>query len=175
MKINLLYTATIFLAVSCKTIAIHERSVPETGVTILGNGSYFIVNAASGRALTPNVPSSGQNVFLRAFSRSGAQKWVLNIQGKNASISLCGYEDLFFQPHPSVSDRTPVISPEFRGESSIQFHIERTGRPGLWIIKSVKLNNDALRAMQGGEELRFSSPSVSDSRQLWKLIQADCR
>ncbi|MFX1704905.1 hypothetical protein PV783_13170 [Chitinophaga sp. CC14] len=175
MKTNMAYGAITLLMISCKTATVPERRGTETGVSVLGSGSYYIIHANSGRALTPNSPSEGQNVFLRPFSHSGTQKWVLEVKGKNTSIHLCGYDALIFQPHPSVSDRPPVVSPDFMGGGSAQFHIEPAGRPGLWRIRSAKLNNDALQGTQTSEEPGFGSITANSSQQLWKLIPADCR
>lgn len=175
MKTTLVYGVMIWLIMSCKTAAVPERKESDIGVSALSNGSYYIILANSGRALTANAPSGGQNVFLRSFSRSGTQKWVLQLKGKNAVIRLCGHDDLLFQPHPSVSDGTPVISSDFMGGESTQFRIEPSGRPGLWKIRSVNLNNDALQGVQGSEELRFSGITSNNNQQLWKLVHADCR
>ena len=110
------------------------------------SGTYFVVSSSNGEALQPNGPTAGQNVFLTAYNKSGLQKWrftrLIDPKTKKPTnryqIRLAGEaQDVHFQPHPSVSSRTAIIS-----SGTTNFVLE-PGADGF-LIKSVKLNGDAM-------------------------------
>ncbi|MBO9591474.1 MAG: hypothetical protein J7599_01110 [Niabella sp.] len=143
--------------------------------TLLAGGTYFIVNGNV--ALTPEAASLGQSVFLKPFRRSGLQKWVVTKTGtpKNISytIKLAGdAEDLWFQPFPGISDRTPIISYKEGNVSSYKI-IPVPGKAELWYIKSLKNNGDALRAYMSDAtaplEMRFDPVEDGNTKFYWKF------
>lgn len=139
------------------------------------SGTYFIVNAASEEALQPVQPSSGQNVILQGFSKSGLQKWTITrkidavskkptnrytirLAGENATLNL--------QPHP-VQDCPAIISLD-----SEVFVLE-PGESGF-LVKSVTQNGDALCTLQSppsDTETRFS-PNDGSAKYRWNFISA---
>jgi hypothetical protein len=132
----------------------------------LAAGNYYIVNLGTGLAITPAMASSGQNVFLQDLTQDGTQKWKLVTKGKKYSILLNGFNDLFFQPHPSVKDRTPILSLETGG--SDQFSIEATPS-GYWVIKDRSGNYLQAFITSSDKEMRFGPASAGSKDHLWEF------
>ncbi|MBO9635373.1 MAG: hypothetical protein J7578_19860 [Chitinophagaceae bacterium] len=129
-------------------------------------GNYYIVNLATGLAITPAMSSSGQNVFLQEFTQDGAQKWKVVAKVKKYNILLNGFNDLFFQPHPSVKDHTPIISLGTGG--SDQFSIEPTPS-GYWVIKNQNGNYLQAYITSSDKEMRFGPVSAGSKDHLWEF------
>jgi len=137
---------TTFVAILCALFAIAfcPRSV-NAADSLPSTGTYFITNCSSGEALQPVGPTSGQNVLLYPFNKSGMQKWtvtrLLDPKTKQPTnrytIQLAGETpDLVFQPH-DIAERSAMIGP---GKSI--FVLEPSS--GALLVKSVKRNGDAL-------------------------------
>jgi hypothetical protein len=147
---------------------------PAANEVLLATGTYFIINGNV--AITPEAPSLGQNVFLKPFRRSGLQKWVVTKSGtaKNISytIKLAGdAEDLWLQPFPG-SDHTPIVS--YRDGAYKITPVP--GKAGLWYIKSIKNNGDALRSYLSDAalplEMRFDPFEEGNTKFYWKFETA---
>ncbi len=175
-------TPLLLMAVACLIAGnafAQTKKVPAvtTSEPQLAAGTYFIINGNV--AITPEAPSLGQNVFLKPFRRSGLQKWVVAKGGtaKNISytIKLSGEaEDLWFQPFPGSSDRTPIISYK---DGNVSYKITPVpGKAGLWYIKSIKSNGDALRSYLSDAalplEMRFEPPEEGNAKFHWKFEPA---
>lgn len=132
----------------------------------LAAGNYYIVNLATGLAITPAMPSSGQNVFLQEFTQDGTQKWKVVPKVKKYNILLNGFNDLFFQPHPSVRDHTPIISLGTGG--SDQFSIEATAS-GYWVIKNQNGNYLQVYNTSSDKEMRFGPVASGSKDHLWEF------
>ncbi|QEC42484.1 RICIN domain-containing protein [Pseudobacter ginsenosidimutans] len=129
-------------------------------------GTYYIVNVETGEAITPAMSSSGQNVFLQEFNKDGTQKWKLVSKGKKFNILLNGFNDLFFQPHPSVKDHTPIISLPTNG--SDQYSIESTPS-GYWVIKNQNGNFLSAFITSADKEMRFGPVPDGGKYHLWEF------
>ena len=129
-------------------------------------GTYYIVNVGTGEAITPAMSSSGQNVFLQDFNKDGTQKWKLALKGKKYTILLNGFNDLFFQAHPSVKDHTPIISLPTSG--SDQYTIETTAC-GYWVIKDQNGNYLNAFITSTDKEMRFGPASEGSKNHLWEF------
>lgn len=147
------------------SVSVNIDGLPETG-------TYFIINASSNEALQPNGPSLGQNVFLSEFNKGGMQQWKINRKidpvTKKATnrytIRLAGEnEELNFQPHPSVSDRTPIL-----GLDQAVFVLEPAN--GGVFVKSVARNGDAMYAFQASPPEAHFGPSDGSQKFLWNFI-----
>lgn len=169
---TLLYRSVIRLGVTagfCLTVssvlAQNSNKSPKTEKK-LPAGTYYIVNVETGHAITPAMSSSGQNVFLQDFNKDGTQKWKLVSKGKKYNILLSGFNDLFFQPHPSVKDHTPIISLPTDGTD--QYSIEATPS-GYWVIKNQ--NGNFLNAFitSTDKEMRFGPVSDGGKYHLWEF------
>ncbi|MDR6783376.1 hypothetical protein ABIE26_000136 [Pedobacter africanus] len=142
----------------------------------LPTGVYFIVNA-EGKALTPLNPSIAENVFLRPFTKSGVQKWLVTqrktTKGITYNISLDGADNLYLQPY-AVKDHTPVIGG--RNNAGISYKITAAQSSKCWYIKSTFYNGDALRSFvfspNTPTEIRFEA-AENTGKFLWKFIPAD--
>ncbi|MCF3110837.1 hypothetical protein LL912_18780 [Niabella sp. CC-SYL272] len=148
-----------------------------TNEMLITSGTYFIINGNA--ALTPEAASLGQNVFLKPFRRSGLQKWMVTKSATEKNITytikLAGdAEDLWFQPFPSGNDHTPVVSYKL---DNVSYKITPVpGKAGLWYIKSIKRNGDALRSYMSDAasplELRFEPIEEGNAKFYWKFEAA---
>ncbi|WP_300597695.1 hypothetical protein [Niabella sp.] len=178
------FISPLLIAVACMITSnafAQTKKAPAAAVTNdpqLASGTYFLVNGNV--ALTPEAASLGQNVFLKPFRRSGLQKWVVTKSGtpKNIiyTIKLAGdAEDLWFQPFPGISDRTPIVSYKEGNVSSYKI-IPVPGKAELWYIKSIKNNGDALRAYMSDAtaplEMRFDPVEEGSAKFYWKFEPA---
>lgn len=140
----------------------------------LPSGTYFIINAKTNEALTPEGPTAGQNVFLKAFKKSGLQKWyVKQIKTKNGisyTIRFDGTDGLFLCPYP-VADHTPIISTPNGKEAS--YSIKAATENKCWHIKSLHLNGDAMQSYiyskETPTEIRFN-PIEDSNKFYWMFI-----
>lgn len=156
---------TALCMITATVIAQSNNKSPKTEKK-LPAGTYYIVNVETGEAITPAMSSSGQNVFLQDFNKDGTQKWKLVSKGKKYNILLNGFNDLFFQAHPSVKDHTPIISLPTGG--SDQYTIEATPS-GYWVIKD--RNGNYLNAFNTStdNEMRFGAVSGGSKLHLWEF------
>jgi hypothetical protein len=151
--------------------------IPAFADTLPDTGTYFIISKSSGDAIQPGGGTPGQSVMLSPFTKSGMQKWSIkrHIDPKTKkptnryNISLAGETpDLEFQPHPSIQERSALIS---SGKSVMV--LEPKGDSVL--IKSVKQNGDALfvyPSPPGNAEAHFG-PSDDSAKFLWDFIPAN--
>lgn len=176
---RMLFTAFIFLTVSCQALQnattglnVHINGIQN--VSPLPSGTYYIVNGQH-LALTPLEAGPGQNVFLRAFNRSGMQKWTVTRSGSTGTPSYTlrfeGETDgLWLQGFP-VKDHTPIIGPASR-----PFSFKITAVPGTtdsWYIKSDHYGGDAMHSFVFSTELpteiRFD-PVENSPKFTWKFV-----
>lgn len=154
-----------------------SRPAPPRAASLPATGVYYIVNNGTGQALEPNAPSLGQNVFMVSFKRSGVQKWKVtrkvdprtNQATNRCTIRLAGENrELNLEPHPSVSDRCPIL-----GLDVAVFSLALEG-DGV-VIKSVSHGGDALYpySQEGDQgEPRFARNDGSPSFR-WTFIPAE--
>lgn len=136
----------------------------------LKRGIYYIING-NGQAIEPLSPTSGNNVFLRKFNKSGMQKWEV-IPQKDGSYLIKLYEsELYLEPHPA-GERTAWLDSAKAG-----YKIEAIkGSDDQWYIKSKARKGDAMRSYifspELATEIRFE-PTEDDKKFKWKLISAE--
>lgn len=159
---------TLVAALSMMSIAgiAQNRKSEQKPEKRLPAGNYYIVNLATGLAMTPAMSSSGQNVFLQEFTKDGTQRWKVVAKVRKYNILLNGFNDLFFQPHPSVKDHTPIISLGTGG--SDQFMIEATPS-GYWVIKNQNGNYLQAYITSSDKEMRFGPVSAGTRDHLWEF------
>jgi len=165
-----------FLLLSFAPSAVSQSSATAQIDPLPVSGTYFIVNADTKEALTPNAASAAQNVFCTEYNQSGMQKWIVTrkIDPKTKkplnrfTIKLSGENnDLWLQPFPAPGHTCMVSS----GASDF------TMAPiaGSVQLKNVSLNGDALYAYPtppAPTEARFGPPS-GDAKYRWDFIAAD--
>jgi hypothetical protein len=129
-------------------------------------GTYYIINVETGYAITPAMSSLGQSVFQQDFTKDATQKWKVIPKTKSYVIQLSGFNDLIFQPHPSVQDHTPILS--LPGTGNDQFSIIPTSS-GHWLIKSRNGKYLHSYTTSTGNELRFGSIEEGEKTHLWEF------
>ncbi len=140
------------------------------------SGTYFITNMSSDEALQPVAGSTGQNVYVYEFKKSGMQKWAIDRKldpktkkpTNRYTIKLAGEAaDLNFEPHPAT-DSSAIL-----GMDKSTFVLE-SGEAGI-LIKSVAKNGDALYIYPNppmDTETRFG-PNDDSTKFRWKFTVAE--
>ncbi len=153
-----------------------DAAVSTTVDALPNTGNYFIISALNHEALQPGAPSLGQSVSAVEFNRGGTQKWAIkrtidpitNKPTNRYTIRLAGEnEGLLFQPHPSVSDGSPIL-----GMDKSTFVLEAS-QDGL-LVKSVDKNGDAMFIVPegSGSSAQFG-PSDGSKKFLWNFLSSD--
>lgn len=168
-----------------------RRALPMLGLSLLAapwaraqgagiaarEGTYFIVNVATGLALQPLTPMAGNNVFLYPYNRGGTQRWVLKpvLDARTrkptgrVTIQLDGPAPLYLQPYPTP-DHTAIM-----GTARSASYQLRAAGDGRHEIRNHQLNGDALHAVPVAHlptEAQFG-PSNGSVSFLWDFVPAD--
>ncbi len=174
MKIINAVISSLLSAGACLSIAssaLAQAALPQTGV-------YFVSSLASGEALEPLGPTQGNNVFLAPYNHGGMQKWIFTRQvdpktqkPTDRYLIRLQNEDtgLVLQPY-YVPNHTSLI-----GTGKSLFQLKPSADGNGMILKSVKLNGDAMCAFHADDssrtEVRFG-PDDGSAKFRWKLEAA---
>lgn len=131
-------------------LAISARAIAQQG---FGNGTYFIVNLATGRALTPVDGGINSNTRLKPFKKSSMQKWNVKkyvTKGKNGK-KIISYtiqnaaSGLYLRPHHVPDNGNAIVSNK---DAYSNFSIDADDEN--FIIKNNKMGGDAMYTKNTG-------------------------
>lgn len=143
----------------------------------LEDSTYFIVNVATGRALTPVDGGINSNTRLKDFKKSGMQKWKVKkytAKGKNGKTIISytiqnASSGFFLRPH-HVPDNGNAIVSDKGAYSSYSINADEEN----FIIKNIKMGGDAMYTKNTGfddDEPWFGADEDSDEYR-WQFIAA---
>lgn len=149
----------------------HAQTNPE-------DGTYYIVNVATGDALTPVDANINANVLLKDLKKSGMQKWEIKkytSKSKTGKVivsytirnAATGY---YLRPHHVPTNGNAIAS-----DRSNYTSFSITEDDEHFIIKNNQMGGDAMYVKNGGalsDEPWFSADEESDKYR-WKLVAAE--
>lgn len=164
-KLRLIFCMMLLVALSAVTRA---QSGPEDGI-------YFIINAATGRALTPVDGGINSNTRLKDFKKSGMQKWKVKkytAKGKNGkeivSYTIQNVSSGFYlRPHHVPDNGNAIVS-----DKGVYSSFTIDADEDNYIIKNIKMGGDALYTKNTGfsdDEPWFGANEDTDGYR-WQLI-----
>ena len=149
-----------------------------TAQSAVNDGVFYIVNIASGKALTPVDGGINSNTRLKKFNKGGMQKWKIkkySIKGKNGktivSYTIQNLSSGFYLRPYFVPDNHEAILSDKDANSS--FAIVEDG--DNFIIKSVKMGGDAMFSKNTGfeDDEPWFGPAEDGDRYRWQLIPVE--
>lgn len=167
---QLVFLAAAFI-LTLSGIKTHAQSGPK-------DGTYFIINVATGRALTPVDGGVNSNTRLKKFSKSGMQQWNIKkytAKGKSGKI-IVNYtiqnvaSKFYLRPYFVPDNHEAILSDKDAGSS---FSIDADEKN--FIIKSNKMGGDALYSKHTGfddDEPWFGADEKED-RYRWQFVPAE--
>ncbi|WP_346236307.1 hypothetical protein ABDK00_016115 [Niabella insulamsoli] len=143
-----------------------------------GDGTYFIVNAATGRAISPVDGGINSNTRLKKFNKSGMQKWIVRkytMKGKSGKTTTTYTvknmsSGFYLRPHHVPENGNAIVSDK---DAYSNYTIQKDGKN--FIIKNVKMGGDAMFTKNTGfsdDEPWFGPDEASDDFR-WQLIPAE--
>lgn len=158
----------VCLAISVQTMA---QQGPE-------DGTYFIVNVESGRALTPVDANVNSNTRLKQFNKSGMQKWSVKkhtTKGKN-DTKIIVYtirhlaSDYYLRPYHVPDNGNAIISDN---DTYSNFNIMQDG--DNYVIKSIQMGGDAMysKNMGFGDKEPWFAPNNDDDTYKWRFVPVE--
>lgn len=143
-----------------------------------GDGTYFIVNVATGKALTTVDGGVNSNTRLRDFKKSGMQKWRLKkhvAKGKGgkeiASYTIQNTASGFYlRPYFVPGNHEAIVSDK---DANSSFSISADGEN--FSIKSIKMGGDALysKGVSAGDDEPWFAADEGEERYRWQFIATD--
>jgi len=162
--------AASLLIMAC-SLSSRAQSGPE-------EGTYFIVNVATGKALTPVDGGINSNTRLKKFNKSGMQKWKIKkytAKGKNGKIIVSytiqnASSGFYLRPY-FVPDNHEAIVSDKDGNSSFSIDADEEN----FIIKSNKMGGDALysKGVNAGDDEPWLGPDEDEDGYRWQLVPVE--
>lgn len=141
--------------------------------TPLANGVYYIIQGASGEAITPKgITQVTNEIYLKPFNKSGMQKWLVKKQGNGRYLFLpAGNQDLYFTTFKDSPHWTAITDNRVGDTYAIK---AAAGTANYFTIHSQYYAGDALRdfLVGGGKEIKFV-PLESNTKFYWQFIPAE--
>lgn len=151
--------------------ATHAQKSPEDGI-------YFIVNVATGKALTPVDGGVNSNTRLRDFKKSGMQKWNIKkytAKGKNGKIIVSytvqnAASKFYLRPYFVPDNHEAILSGK---DANSSFSIDADEEN--FIIKSNKMGGDALysKGVSAGDDEPWFGADENKEEYRWQLIPVE--
>lgn len=142
------------------------------------DGTYFIINAATEKALCPVDGGINSNTRLKKFSKSGMQKWKVKkyvSKGKNGktivSYTIQNIASGFYLRPYFVPDNHEAILSDKDANSSLSIEADKEN----FIIRSSKMGGDALysKGVSAGDDEPWFAPDENDDQYRWQLIAVE--
>lgn len=142
----------------------------------LEDGNYFIVNAASGRALVPVDGGINSNIRLKSFNKSGMQKWTVkkHVAKGNNGNEIVSYtirnmaSGYYLRPHHVPDNGNAILS----GKDAYSNFMIEPDEEESFIIKNIKMGGDAMYSKNTGfsDDEPWFAPKEEDGNYHWQLI-----
>ncbi|SDC89757.1 RICIN domain-containing protein [Niabella drilacis] len=142
------------------------------------DGTYFVVNVATGKALTPVDGGINSNTRLKKFNKSGMQKWKIKkytAKGKSGKVivsySIQSASSGFYLRPYFVPDNHEAIVSDKDGNSSFSIDTDEEN----FIIKSNKMGGDALysKGVSAGDDEPWFGPDENEDGYRWQLVPVE--
>ncbi|MBZ4189858.1 RICIN domain-containing protein [Niabella beijingensis] len=167
---SLKFLTALFVFMLCAAYT-QAQSGPE-------DGTYFIVNVATGRALTPVDGGINSNTRLKKFNKSGMQKWKIKkytAKGKEGKMIVSytiqnAASGFYLRPYFVPDNHEAILSDK---DVNSSFSIEADA--GSFIIKSIKMGGDALHSKNTGfdDDEPWFGPDEKEDGYRWQLVAAE--
>lgn len=136
----------------------------------LPNGTYYIVQVASGKAITPKgITQVTNEIYLDPFNRGGLQKWLIKKQTNGRYIFQPeGNLDLYFTTFADSPNWTAITGNKLGDTYTLK---AVSGSSTYFTIHSKYYNGDALKStiVGGYEEIKFA-PLENNDKFYWEFI-----
>ncbi|WP_018630640.1 RICIN domain-containing protein [Niabella aurantiaca] len=141
-------------------------------------GTYFVVNVATGKALAPVDGGINSNIRLKKFNRGGMQKWKIKkytAKGKNGSMIVSytiqnATSGFYLRPYFVPDNHEAILSDK---DASSSFSIDADEEN--FVIKSIKMGGDALysKGVSTGDDEPWFGPNEDADGYRWQLVPAE--
>lgn len=167
---QLIPTVAVIISILCCTTT-YAQSGPE-------DGTYFIINVATGKALTPVDGGVNSNTRLKTFKKGGMQKWNIKkytTKGKTGKIvisyTIQNAASKFYLCPYFVPDKHEAILSDKNVNSSMSIVTDEDN----FIIKSNKMGGDVLysKGVSAGDDEPWFGADENEEKYRWQLIPVE--